>query len=152
MTNPAGQNYLVKFGFDRGAPFVAALLLTFVLLLGSARAATTEYVADSSKNASSFIHGLTTKQLVVAAVVGAGLGAAAAAVSGNVAVGTGVSVLAAIYVAHLAVEAIVVGGVYYFWPEKKKPSQATGQALALHSSSSQTAGLRLAERTRLALP
>jgi hypothetical protein len=70
------------------------------------------------------IFGLTGPQLAAGVAIGAGLGAAAVAASGNTLAGAGLGTLAAIYVAHLFVEAVVVGGMYYFWPSEEEPSDA----------------------------
>ena len=65
------------------------------------------------------VFGLTAMQLAVAASVGAGAAAAAAIASGNAITGAslGLGTLGAIYVAHWFVEAAVLGGAYYWWPD-----------------------------------
>jgi hypothetical protein len=65
------------------------------------------------------IFGLTGPQLAAGVAIGAGLGAAAVAASGNTLAGAGLGTLAAIYVAHLLVEAVVVGGVFSLWPSEE---------------------------------
>jgi hypothetical protein len=79
------------------------------------------------------VFGLTATELVVATVVGAGAGAAVAIASGNAIAGAsvGFGTLAAIYVAHLAVEAIVVGGFYYWWPGGPADETASARATAI---------------------
>jgi hypothetical protein len=77
--------------------------------------------------------GLTATQLVVAAAVGAGAGAAVAVASGNAIAGAslGFGTLGAIYVAHLAAEAVVVGGVYYWWPWEPDEQTPASRAMAI---------------------
>ena len=86
------------------------------------------------------VFGLTATQLVVAAAVGAGAGAAVAGAGAAVAVASGnaiagaslgVGTLGAIYIAHLAAEAIVVGGVYYWWPWESEEQPPASRALAI---------------------
>ena len=98
------------------------------------------------------ILGLTATQLAIAAAVGAGLGVTAAVVSGNAAVGTGASLLAAVYIAHLAAEAAIVGGVYFFWPWGAEPKQQPEPALAHRAAEPRLVGLEFAGRTRQVLP
>jgi hypothetical protein len=77
-----------------------------------------EKAIPADKADHTLVFGLTATQLALAAVVGAGAGAAGALVSSNLIAGAslGFGTLGAIYVAHLAAEAVVVGGVYYWWP------------------------------------
>ncbi|HEV2301326.1 MAG TPA: hypothetical protein VGR91_07120 [Stellaceae bacterium] len=90
------------------------------------------------------------EQLALAAIAGAGIGGVAAVVSGNAVtgatLGTFTGTLAALYVAHLFVEAIVVGGVYYFWPweSRQKSGAASGKAIKDAAPPAATLGLRLA--------
>jgi hypothetical protein len=77
------------------------------------------------------ILGLTGTQLAAGVAIGAGLGAAAVAASGNTLAGAGLGTLAAIYVAHLFVEAVVVGGMYYFWPSEEEPSDAPSRKMPI---------------------
>jgi hypothetical protein len=92
------------------------------------------------------------ERLALAAVAGAGIGAIAAVAAGNAAagatLGTFSGTLAALYVAHLFVEAIVVGGVYYFWPweRPKKSGAPSGRAIRSALPPPATLGLRLATR------
>jgi hypothetical protein len=80
--------------------------------------------------------GLTAGQLAIAAAVGAGAGAAGAVVSSNVVAGAslGVGTLAAIYVAHLAAEAVVVGGVYYWWPWGSEPEPSASHTMTIRGA------------------
>jgi hypothetical protein len=77
------------------------------------------------------ILGLTGPQLAAGVTIGAGLGAAAVAASGNTLAGAGLGTLAAIYVAHLLVEAVVVGGMYYLWPSEEEPSDTPSRKMPI---------------------
>ncbi len=59
--------------------------------------------------------GLTRTQLALAVATGAGIGVLAA--GGNSLFTAGAGTLAAIYVAHMVVEAVAIGGMLYLWPE-----------------------------------
>jgi len=82
------------------------------------------------------VFGLTAGQLAVAAAVGAGAGATGALVSSNIIAGAslGFGTLAAIYVAHLAAEAIVVGGVYYWWPWAPEPEAPASRTMKIRGA------------------
>ena len=98
----------------------AVLGIALAAALWSSPAAT--FAGDTALPANQADHtlvfGLTATELALAGAIGAGAGAAAAMASGNLIAGAslGFGTLAAIYVAHLAVEAVVVGGLYYWWP------------------------------------
>ena len=79
---------------------------------------------------------MTATQLAIAAAVGAGAGAAGALASSNVIAGAslGFGTLAAVYVAHLAAEAIVVGGVYYWWPWEADPPPSAARTLVIRGA------------------
>lgn len=81
--------------------------------------------------------GLTATQLAVAAAVGAGAGAAVAVASGNALTGLslGFGTLGAIYVAHLAAEALVVGGIYYWWPWDSEDEAPAARTIAIKGAS-----------------
>ena len=85
------------------------------------------------KHDNTLVFGLTATELAIAVGVGAGAGAAGALVSSNVVAGAslGFGTLAAVYVAHLAAEAVVVGGVYYWWPWDAKPAASAPHTLAI---------------------
>ena len=85
------------------------------------------------------VFGLTTTQLVIAAAVGAGAGAAVAVASGNAIAGAslGFGTLGVIYVAHLAAEAIVVGGVYYWWPWEPEDEAPASRAMAIKDAANE---------------
>src|SRR5262245_29042826 len=59
--------------------------------------------------------GLTGSQLGTAAAIGGWLGGSAGLAIRGATAGTGLGLLATIYIAHLVVEAGIAGGVYYFW-------------------------------------
>lgn len=86
------------------------------------------------------IFGLTATQLSIAAGVGLGVGIAAALVarsrlpalvSRGALAGLGLGTLAGIYVAHLFVEAVLVGGVYYYWPSERGPEDDPSRSMKL---------------------
>jgi hypothetical protein len=85
---------------------------------------------DPAQN-DTLIFGMTAQQLAVGVVIGAGIGAIVVAASGNTLAGAGLGTLAAIYVAHLAVEAVVVGGVFYLWPSENEPSDAPSRKTSI---------------------
>lgn len=127
------------------AMLTAALAASLWLAPIPALAGAVPAAPDKRDNTLAF--GLTATQLAIAAAVGVGAGATGALVSSNVIAGAslGLGTLAAIYVGHLAVEAIVVGGVYYWWPwdDEKKP--APSHALSIRGPALRDAapGLRL---------
>lgn len=92
-----------------------------------------ETAPSAGTDADTVVFGLTATQLVVAAAVGAGAGTVAAVASGNVIAGAslGFGTLGAIYVAHLAAEALVVGGVYYWWPWESEAEAPASRAIAI---------------------
>src|SRR5580765_8334820 len=83
-------------------PLAALLLLAPAAALAGGTASTAE------PDGNTLIFGLTATELVAAAAVGAGAGAVVAVASGNAIAGAslGIGTLGAIYVAHLAAEAI----------------------------------------------
>jgi hypothetical protein len=95
------------------------------------------------------VFGLTATQLALAAAVGAGAGVAGALASGDVIAGAslGVGALAAIYVAHLAAEAVLVGGIYYWWPWEAWPWEAEPE-----SPAARTIAIRRATETAMRFP
>ncbi len=93
--------------------------------------AQTEPSAPEAARDNTLIFGLTGPQLAVGVAVGAGLGAVAVAASGNTLAGAGLGTLAAIYVAHLAVEAVVVGGMFYLWPSEDEASDAPARKMPI---------------------
>lgn len=90
--------------------------------------------ADNSDH--TVVFGLTAGQLAIAAAIGGGAGAAGALASGNILAGAslGFGTLAAIYVAHLAAEAIVVGGVYYWWPWEAEPEPPASRTMKIRDA------------------
>ena len=135
----------------------AVMRLLIVLMLSVALCWSSGSLAAAEKNPPARISGtaafagLGVEDYALAAIAGAGLGAAAAAVSGNavggLTLGTLSGTLAALYVAHLLVEAVVVGGVYYFWPwesQRQKSARPLGKAIRDVPAPRPALGLRLA--------
>jgi hypothetical protein len=103
------------------------------LWLSSAAALAAETVPPAVTDVGTLPLGLTATQLVVAAAIGAGAGVAVAVASGNALAGAslGFGTLGAIYVAHLAAEALVVGGVYYWWPWQPDDETPASRAISI---------------------
>jgi hypothetical protein len=103
------------------------------LWLSPAAALAGETVPPAATDGGTLPLGLTATQLVVAAAVGAGAGVAVAVASGNALAGAslGFGTLGAIYLAHLAAEALVVGGVYYWWPWDGEDEAPASRAMAI---------------------
>jgi hypothetical protein len=95
-----------------------------------------ETAIPADKADHTLVFGLTATQLALAAAVGAGAGAAGALVSGNLIAGAslGFGTLGAIYVAHLATEAVVVGGIYYWWPWEGDPDPPASRTIAIRGA------------------
>jgi hypothetical protein len=112
---------------------VFGVALAVSLWLSPVAALAGETVPSTGTDGGTLIFGLTVTQLVVAAAVGAGAGAIAAVASGNAVAGAslGFGTLGAIYVAHLAAEALVVGGVYYWWPWESEEEAPASRAMAI---------------------
>jgi hypothetical protein len=109
-----------------GIALVATLWLPPAALAGGT-------ASSAGPDDDTLVFGLTATQLVVAVAVGAGAGAAVAVASGNAIAGAslGFGTLGAVYVAHLAAEAIVVGGVYYWWPWEPEDEAPASRAMAI---------------------
>ena len=127
-----------------------ALALSLALSCSPYPAAAGGRPAANRDSGGAAIAGLGVEQLALAAITGVGVGALAAAVSRNAVagatLGTFTGTLAALYVAHLFVEAVVVGGVYYFWPweSPQKSGAASGKAIRDAKPPPAASGLRLA--------
>jgi hypothetical protein len=95
-----------------------------------------EPMLPAGKPDDTIVFGLTATQLALAAAVGAGVGAAGAIASGNVIAGAslGFGTLAAVYVGHLAAEAILVGGIYYWWPWEGDPDPPASRTIAIRGA------------------
>jgi len=95
-----------------GVALVASLWLSPIEVLAGGTA------SPAGAGDDTLVFGLTATQFALAAAVGAGAGAVVAIASGNAIAGVslGFGTLGAIYVAHLAAEVLVVGGVFYWWP------------------------------------
>ena len=74
---------------------------------------------------------LTGAQLSAAAGIGLAAGVTAVIASRNALAGFGLGAVVALYVAHLAVEAALVGGAYYFWQADKNPRDQPAHRLKL---------------------
>jgi hypothetical protein len=109
------------------------VVLAAALWLSPAASLAGEAAPSAATDADTLVFGLTATQLVVAAAVGAGAGAIAAFASGNAVVGAslGFGTLGAIYVAHLAAEALVIGGVFYWWPQEAADEAPVPRAMAI---------------------
>ena len=130
----------------------ALLGVALALSLWSAPAATfagnTTTPADEHHD--TLVFGLTATQLALAAAVGAGAGAVGALASGNFIAGAslGVGTLGAIYFAHLAAEALVVGGIYYWWPWEAEPEPAASRRIAIRGADNDCDGLSTSRLSR----
>jgi len=95
-----------------------------------------ETTTPADRYDTTIVFGLTATQLALAAALGAGAGAAGALASGNLIAGAslGFGTLAAIYVAHLAAEAVVVGGIYYWWPWEAEPEAPISRTIAIRGA------------------
>lgn len=132
-----------------GPSFAVAAWLVVVALFSPAGACAAE--ADG-KHDHPVIFGLTTTQLAIAAAVGAGLGATAAITARRMSVGAGLGLLATVYIAHLGVEALIIGGVYFLWPEGPPSGEPEGAAVPIGGGATRISGLGLATSTRQATP
>jgi hypothetical protein len=117
----------------------ALLGITLAAILWSSPTATfaAETMPPANKPDNTIVFGLTAGQLGLAAAVGASAGAAGALASSNLIAGAslGVATLAAIYVAHLAAEVAVVGGMYYWWPWNAEPEIRASRTLVIRGAS-----------------
>lgn len=113
-----------------------------------------EKAAPGGERDDTVVFGLTATQLAIAAAVGAGVGAVAVVASGNTLAGAGLGSLAVIYVAHLVVEAVVVGGVYYMWPWEENTADEPAGRTAIGGAEKPAAltALRLAKRSERPTP
>jgi hypothetical protein len=98
----------------RWRPVLVAAL--FFLIIGSAAAHEGDLVPHDEPEVPVLL-GLSGQQLWMAAAVGGFLGGTLAITVRGATAGTGIGLLATIYIVHLVVEAGVVGGAYYLWPE-----------------------------------
>ena len=103
------------------------------LWLSPAAALAGETAPPAGTGSGTVVFGLPATQLVIAAAVGLGAGTIAALASGNAIVGAslGLGTLGTIYVAHLAAEALVVGGVYFWWPWESEGEAPASRAMAI---------------------
>ncbi len=117
----------------------ALLGAAFALALWLSPAATFAGAVPPDARDGSLVFGFTVTELALAVAVGAGVGAAGAVASSNIIAGAsvGFGALAAIYVAHLAVEAAVVGGAYYWspwWPGGSEPEAPASRTTAIRDA------------------
>jgi hypothetical protein len=146
---------LASSGSRRFRPIVAAMLLMLAAVLWPVGAGAAELAAGTHDHGGAsdetVIFGLTTSQLAIAAVVGTGLGATAAIVGRRMSLATGLGVLATVYIAHLGVEALIVGAVYLMWPSQ--PSEEPDDvARPTATDVRRISGLSLATSSREATP
>jgi len=138
--DPPSTSAAIRLDALRVPHWTRALLgAAFALALWSSPVATFAGEVPPDARDGSLVFGFTVTELALAVVVGAGIGAAGAVASGNVIAGAsvGFGALAAIYVAHLAVEAAVVGGAYYWspwWPRGSEPESPTSRTTAIRDA------------------
>ena len=89
------------------------------MLFRSAHDMSPEMGAVTSNERPSVVFGLNARQIGLAAGTGAWIGGGAGLATRSLTSGAGLGVIGAIFVAHLAAEEVVAGGVYYFWPENR---------------------------------
>jgi hypothetical protein len=122
----------------------ALLGIALAAILWSSPTATfaAETMPPSNKPDNTIVFGLTAGQIALAAAVGASAGAAGALASSNLIAGAslGVATLAAIYVAHLAAEVAVVGGMYYWWPWNAEPEIRASRTMVIRGASEAATG------------
>src|SRR5229473_2802549 len=118
------------------------IALAAILLASPAAAFAGDARSVADKPDHTIVFGLTAGQLALAAAVGAGAGAAAALASSNMiaSASLGFGTLAAIYVAHLAAEVVVVGGIYYWWPWEAEPEAPASRTMVIRGASEADAG------------
>jgi hypothetical protein len=140
-------------GTARWSGRIGARLAAMLLSLALAALPAAANAADSPLKMADreVVYGLTVMQLGTAAAIGGWLGGSAALATRRASVGAGLGLLATIYVAHLAVEALVVGGVYFFWPGDAPPEDA-GTTPTGDGPNPRISGLELANGSRHATP
>ena len=135
---------------SRPKHLIVAVLRAVVLAAFAAASSIQAARAQTAEPAGHADHGLllglTGPKLAIAAGVGLGVGAAAAAfvsrrsiaalLSRSALAGLGVGTLVGIYVAHLAVEAVLVGGVYYYWPSTRAAEDEPSRSMKLRMAPS----------------
>ena len=102
------------------------LLVSLTLLSGAARAETPASLPLKEPASSS---GIGRGELAVALAVGVGVGAAGALFAGGNLLTVGAGTLAAIYVGHLLLEVIIVGGTIYVWPDDEEAEEMARRPL-----------------------
>ena len=87
--------------------------------------ATLSHAGARDEEGNDVLFGLTATQLALAAAAGAGVGVLAA--GGNSLLTAGAGTLVVIYVAHLVVEVVAIGGALYLWPDSEvEPAPQAG--------------------------
>jgi hypothetical protein len=131
---------LARYGCpsQRVSTTLVAIVLIALCCCSGAKAAQTSVPAGQPEHEHAVIYGLTGTKLAIAAGVGLGIGATAAFLSRRSLTalvprlaGLGVGTLIGVYVAHLAVEAVLVGGVYYYWPSERAPEDEPSRSMKL---------------------
>lgn len=97
--------------------YLVPLLVLLTLLASSARAEGPVTSLPEGRAAST---GIDTGTVALAMAAGAGVGTLGALIVGDVLLTVGVGTVIAIYVGHLLLEALVVGGAIYIWPEREQ--------------------------------
>ena len=114
--------------------YLVQLLILLTLLAGTARAEAPVISLPEGLTTSTGIDG---GMMALAMAAGAGVGALGALVAGDVLFTVGAGTMIAIYVGHLLLEVLVVGGAVYIWPEREK---AVELAHRPHLNSKRTTG------------
>lgn len=102
--------------------YLLPLLVSLTLLAGAARAEAPAIPSPKELPPASGIGGST---LALALAAGAGVGAMGALLAGETLLTVGAGTVVAIYVGHLLLEAVVVGGALYVWPEGEEAEEPT---------------------------
>ena len=97
--------------------YLVPLLVSLALLDGSAWAEEPVISPPEDRIASS---GIDSNLVAMALATGAGIGAMGALVAGDALLTVGAGTVIAIYVGHLLLELIVVGGAVYVWPDSEE--------------------------------
>lgn len=95
-------------------------LVSLALMAGTARADEPVTSPPEQRTASSGIGG---GAVALAVAVGAGVGAVGALVASEALLTVGAGTVVAIYVGHLLLEAVIVGGAVYSWPESEDAAE-----------------------------
>ena len=116
-TSSLGSGWHGADGAVMAKLYLVPLLVTLALLAGAARADAPVTSPPEERTESPGIGG---GELALAVWAGAGVGAMAALVAGETLLTVGAGTVIAIYVSHLILEAIVIGGAVYVWPDSEE--------------------------------